>query len=98
MAVPPQESDLETLIQRKLAVRRHQNFADVVKLIRTHNLNESFLPRLSPSVQREFLECLEEIRRDEEWEERTDRQMEEMMRQKDTGTTPPEREMPYSGN
>jgi hypothetical protein len=81
--------DLPTLIQLKLAARRHQDFGDVVNLIRVHNLDESFQPRLHPSVQRDFIECLEEKRREDEYEERQDRQLEEMIRQDEATKEPP---------
>jgi hypothetical protein len=60
MAVRTRENDLATLIRQRLATRRHQNLADVVNLIRTHNLDESFLSRLHLSVHRDFIDCLEE--------------------------------------
>jgi len=59
--------DLTTLIQLKLAARRYQDFADVVSLINVHNLDESFLDRLHPSVRQDFIECLEEKRREDEY-------------------------------
>jgi len=62
--------DLVTLITLKLAARRHQDFADVVNLIRPHGLDESFCSRLHPSLQRDFIECLEEKRREDEYEAR----------------------------
>lgn len=62
--------DLLTLIQLKLAARRHQDFADVVNLIAVHDLDESFLDRLHPSVRRDFVECLEEKRREEAYQAR----------------------------
>ncbi len=62
--------DLTVLIELKLAARRHQDFADVVSLIRAHQLDESFLERLHPSVRKDFIECLEEKRREEEYEAR----------------------------
>jgi hypothetical protein len=62
--------DRTVLIELKLAARRHQDFADVVSLIRAHQLDESFLDRLHPSVRRDFIECLEEKRREEEYEAR----------------------------
>ena len=62
--------NLTTLIQLKLAARRHQDLADVVSLISIHNLNESFLERLHSSVRQGFIECLEEKRREEEYEAR----------------------------
>lgn len=62
--------NLATLIQLKLAARRHQDFADVVSLICIHNLDESFRERLHLSVRQDFIECLEEKRREEEYEAR----------------------------
>ena len=61
---------LPTLVQLKLAARRHRDFGDVVELIRFNNLAESFLEKLHPSVHRDFIECLEEKRREEEYEAR----------------------------
>jgi hypothetical protein len=62
--------DRVNLIQLKLAARRHQDFADVVSLISIHNLDESFLDHLHPSVHQDFIECLEEKRREDEYEAR----------------------------
>ena len=62
--------NLKTLIQMKLAARRYQDFADVVALIRAHDLDESFADQLHPSVRRDYIECLEEKRREDEYEER----------------------------
>jgi hypothetical protein len=58
---------LPQLIQLKLAARRHYDFGDVVFLIKVHDLDESFLPRLHPSVHKDFIECLEEKRREDEY-------------------------------
>jgi hypothetical protein len=62
--------DLPTLIQLKLAARRYQDFADVVHLIRDNNLDEPFQDKLDPSVRGDFIECLEEKRREDEYQER----------------------------
>jgi hypothetical protein len=62
--------NLITLVQLKLAARRYQDFADVVNLIARRNLDESFLQCLHPSVRRDFIECLEEKRREDEYLER----------------------------
>jgi hypothetical protein len=62
--------DLRTLIQLKLAARRYRDFGDVVELIRFNNLDESFADRLHRSVRRDYIECLEEKRREDEYEER----------------------------
>jgi len=62
--------DLATLIQLKLAARRHQDFADVVSLIRVQQLDESFEERLHPSVRSDYIECLEEKRREDEYQAR----------------------------
>jgi hypothetical protein len=58
---------LPQLIQLELAARRYYDFGDVVFLIRTHNLTESFLEQLHSSVHRDFIECLEEKRREDEY-------------------------------
>ena len=62
--------NLPTLIQLKLAARRHQDFADAISLIRVHQLDESFADRLHPSVRSDYIECLEEKRREDEYEAR----------------------------
>ena len=62
--------DLATLIQLKLAARRYQDFADVVSLIRVQQLDETFAERLHPSVRSDYIECLEEKRREDEYEAR----------------------------
>src|SRR5262245_49396134 len=62
--------DLVTLIQLKLAARRHRDFGDVVELIRVNELDESFGDRLHPSVRSDYIECLEEKRREDEYESR----------------------------
>jgi len=58
---------LPQLIQLKLAARRYYDFGDVVFLIKVHNLDESYLPRLHPSVHQDFIECLEEKRREDDY-------------------------------
>jgi hypothetical protein len=60
--------NLATLVQLKLAARRWRDFADVVELIRFNELDESFLEKLHPSVRQDFTECLEEKRREDEYE------------------------------
>ena len=74
--------DLPTLIQLKLASRRYQDFADVVNLIRANQLQKSFQDKLHESVRRDFIECLEEKRREDEYEVRQDRAVQ------DEGTAP----------
>jgi hypothetical protein len=59
---------LPQLIQLKLAARRYYDFGDVVFLIRVHDLDESFLPQLHPAVHQDFIECLAEKRREDEYE------------------------------
>jgi hypothetical protein len=51
--------------------------ADVVNLIRANQLDEAFQERLPPSVRRDYLECLEEIRRDDAYEALLDRAVQE---------------------
>jgi len=65
--------DLPTLIQLKLAAHRHQDFADVINLIRANGLDERFRERLHPSVHSDFIECIEEMRREDDYEARHDR-------------------------
>jgi hypothetical protein len=62
--------NLLTLIQLKLAARRYRDFADVVSLIRVHNLDESYAKQLHRTVRQDFIECLEEKRREDEYEAR----------------------------
>ena len=47
-----------------LAERRHRDFGDVVELIRYNHLDESFMEQLDRSVHSDFVECLEEKRRE----------------------------------
>lgn len=62
--------NLPTLIVLKLAARRYRDFGDVVELIRANDLGEAFLDKLHPSVRQDFIECLEERRREDEYERR----------------------------
>jgi hypothetical protein len=62
--------NLRTLIELKLAARRYRDFGDVVELIRFNGLDESFARRLHPSVRRDYIECLEEKRREDLYEAR----------------------------
>lgn len=62
--------NLVTLIQLKLAAGRHRDFGDVVDLIRANDLGESFADRLHPSVRNDYIECLEEKRRDDVYDAR----------------------------
>ena len=41
-----------------------------MELIRFNDLDESFADRLHPSLRRDYIECLEEKRREEEYEAR----------------------------
>ena len=60
--------DLSTLVQLKLAARRWKDFADVVELIRHNKLDESFAESLDRSVRNDYIECLEEKRREDLYE------------------------------
>jgi hypothetical protein len=62
--------NLVTLVQLKLAARRHRDFGDVVELIRHNQLDDSFGDKLHSSVRDDFIECLEEKRREDEYEAR----------------------------
>jgi hypothetical protein len=59
---------LPQLAQVKLAARRYRDSADVVSLIEACQLNESFADQLHPSVRADYFRCLEEIRRQEQFE------------------------------
>jgi hypothetical protein len=67
---------LDRLIELKLAAGRHKDFGDVVELIRLHNLDEAYTQQLHESVRADFIECLEEKRREDEYETRQDRAFE----------------------
>ena len=73
--------NLLTLVQLKLAARRYKDFGDVVDLIRTHALDEAFAEKLAPSVRADYIECLEEKRREDEYETRQDEQFEQKIRE-----------------
>jgi hypothetical protein len=62
--------NLVTLVQLKLAARRHRDFGDVVELIRSNELDESFADKLHESLRQDYIECLEEKRREDEYEAR----------------------------
>jgi hypothetical protein len=64
--------DLPTLVQLKLAAHRYQDFADVVSLIRENRLDETFRDRLHPTLHTDYLLCLDEMRREDEYEARRD--------------------------
>lgn len=78
--------DLKTLIELKLAAHRHKDFGDVVELIGIHNLDEAYADRLHPSVRNDYIECLEEMRREREYESRQDRLAE--AKERETGQSP----------
>lgn len=62
--------NLKTLVELKLAARRYRDFGDVVELIRFNDLDESFAGRLHRSVRGDYIECLEEKRREDLYEAR----------------------------
>ena len=64
--------NLPTLVQLKLAAHRHKDFGDVVELIGVNKLDERFLEAIHPSVHSDYIECLEEKRREDEYEARQD--------------------------
>jgi hypothetical protein len=61
---------LEWLIQLKLGIGRFRDKGDVAALIGVHDLDESFMEKLHPSVHQDFIDCLEEKRREDEYEAR----------------------------
>jgi hypothetical protein len=83
--------DLPTLIVLKLAARRYKDFADVVSLIRANHLDETFLKKVHPSLRGDFIECLEEMRREELYEAR---QEEAVRRRQREEKYPPRRKKP----
>ena len=62
--------NLATLVELKLAARRWRDFADVVELIRCNAIDESFVEQLHPSVRPDYIECIEEKRREDEYDAR----------------------------
>jgi hypothetical protein len=58
---------LVQLIELKLAASRFRDFGAVVFLMQTHNLDESFANKLHPSVRQEYIQCLEEKRREDDY-------------------------------
>ncbi len=62
--------NLETQVELKLAARRYKDFGDVVELIRFNDLDESFSEKIHPSVRNDYIECLEEKLREDEYEAR----------------------------
>jgi hypothetical protein len=81
--------NLATLVLLKLAARRPKDFGDVIELIRVHNLDESFQDQLHPAVRRDYIECLEEKRREDEYEARQDQAVRDILT-KDENSGPPE--------
>jgi len=79
--------NLKTLVELKLAAGRYKDFGDVVELIRFNSLDEVFAEQLNPSVRDDYIECVEEMRREEEYENRLDRAFEEKTREND-GSAP----------
>jgi hypothetical protein len=73
---------LPTLIELKLLARRYKDFGDVVELIRSNHLDESFQHTLHQAVHRDYIECLEEKRREDEYERRQDAAVEALRRHK----------------
>jgi len=51
---------LARLIELKLVTWRYKDWGDVVELIRTHKLDESFTDQLSPVVRSAYLQCYDQ--------------------------------------
>ena len=62
--------NLRMLIELKHATRRSQDFVDVVKLARANNLDDCSSPSFMPAVKSNLIECLEEKRREDEYDRR----------------------------
>ncbi len=69
--------NLPVLVELKLAAQRYQDFADVVNLIAVNNLDESFAEKLHPAVRTDYLSCVDEQRREADYEAQQDRLAEE---------------------
>jgi hypothetical protein len=80
LSAVPKDISLRALVEKKLTAGRYQDLADVVALIRTHELDESFQDHLSAPLREAYRSCIEEIRRDEAWELLCDREAEEIIR------------------
>jgi hypothetical protein len=59
---------LPQLIQLKLAAGAYYDLGEVVLLIRHCQLNEAFLAKLHPLVHGDFLACLDEMRREDDFD------------------------------
>ena len=57
---------LVALIEMKLIVRRSQDMADVIKLIRHNGLDATFADGLSPRLRPTFIELIEERHSEDE--------------------------------
>jgi hypothetical protein len=64
--------DLITNIERQLARGRHRDLAQVIDLIRSNQLDESFAQQLTPSLREGYNHCLEQTRLEDEWEKNQD--------------------------
>jgi hypothetical protein len=62
--------NLVWLIQLKLATARYRDLGDVAALIAVHGLDESYMANLPPSLHPSFINCLEEYRREAQYEAR----------------------------
>jgi hypothetical protein len=51
---------LERLIELKLVTWRYKDWADVVELIRSNGLDETFAARLDPTVRSAYLQCYDQ--------------------------------------
>ena len=51
---------LARLIELKLVTWRYKDWADVIELIRTHNLAESFADQMHPSVRSTYMQCYDQ--------------------------------------
>jgi hypothetical protein len=63
---------LPETIQVKLAAGGYYDLAEVVSLIRVLELDVSFTAQLHPWTHADFIECLEEKRREDEYQRRED--------------------------
>ena len=63
-----QSIELVPLISMKIARGLFKDLADVVRLIRHENLDDSFADRLHAALRNDYLRCLDEKRGDDEFD------------------------------
>ena len=65
-------ADYACLIQINLAARGAQALADAVEVVKLYRLDDSFAEQLHASLRPGFMKCLDEVRREDEFNARED--------------------------